>query len=258
LADLTGLPYDTRVLFVQSSQIVIAIILALLTLNLYTRYRKRKLPAAKYITLVSLFLTFTSCMQTIGANLFEPLLGIISFGWGLAFGMSAIANIFLYVFMLEIFYTGRSAGGVKLKIFIVVELGVAILMPILGPLSNIISAFASALLLVLMVHLFFSLALYITLIRATTASIVKTSDATARKGFSLIRMAGYAIIIAYCFFVLDRIWQILFEPEGYTIWVLLGWISAGVTGVLLYLGFVLPRRLRAETTGKTQSESTSG
>jgi hypothetical protein len=246
LTDLTGLSLVDRMLVVHLSQIMVSIILGLLTINLYRRYRERRQPASKTITLVSLFLTLTTSMEVIGARLFEPYLGIESFGWGLAFGMSAVANIFLYVFMLEIFYAGRSAGGVKFKIFVVVEATVAVLMPFLGPLSHIMSIFDTILLLVLMIHLLFALALYITLARVTTASLRKTADATARRGFSLIRMAAFAIIIAYCFFVLDRVWTTLFEPEAYTVWVMLGWVAAGVSGVLLYLGFVLPRRLRQE------------
>ncbi|WXG44917.1 MAG: hypothetical protein WED04_12955 [Promethearchaeati archaeon SRVP18_Atabeyarchaeia-1] len=247
MADITGLSFTDRVLIVGLSQVVAATILALLTINLYVRYRNRRMPAAKYITLVSLFLTLTSCMQLIGANLFEPVLGIQSFGWGLAFGMSAIANIFLYVFMLEIFSKGIGAGGAKLKIFALVEVSVAVLMPVFGPLSWFMPIFETLLLSVLMIHLLFSLALYVTLARVTTASMHKTTDGTSRRGFSLIRLAAFAIIIAYCFFVLDRVWEIVLEPEGYTVWVLLGWVSAGVSGVLLYLGFVLPSRLRRET-----------
>ncbi len=248
MADITGLSLADRVLVVHLSQIVVSIILALLTINLFRRYRERKQPAAKTITLVSLFLTFTTSMEVVGARLFEPVLGVLSLGWGLAFGMSAVANIFLYAFMLEIFSTGRGAGGAKFKIFIVVEASVAVLMPFLGPLSHITSFFENLLLVVLLIHLLFAFALYITLARVTTAEIHRTTDATARKGFSLIRMAAFAIIAAYSLFVLDRVWWILFEPEEYTFWSILGWWVAGVSGVLLYLGFVLPRRIRRGTT----------
>lgn len=245
MADITGISLADRVLIVGMSQIVVAAILALLTINLYMRFRERRLPATKYITLVSLFLALAACMQVIVANTLEPILGLISLGWGLAFGMSAIANIFLYVFMLEIFSKGRSAGGVRFKVFVMVEAAVAVLMPILGPLSNIVPTFASLLLTVLVIHLFFAFALYITLARVTTASIRKTTDEKARRGFSLIRLAAFAIIVAYLFFVLDRVWQIFLEPEGYTVWVILGWIMSGMAGVLLYSGFVLPSRMRS-------------
>jgi hypothetical protein len=244
LADITGLSLADRILIVGLSQIVVAAILALLTINLYLRFRERGLPATKYITLVSLFLSLAACQQVIGANLFEPILGIASVGWGLAFGISAIANIFLYVFMLEIFSKGISAGGARFKIFVVVEAAVAFLLPIVAPLSSVMSIFEALLLMVLVIHLLFSFALYITLARVTTASIRKTTDATARRGFSLIRLAAFAIITAYSFFVLDRVWQIFLEPEGYTIWVILGWAMSGIAGILLYSGFVLPSRIR--------------
>jgi hypothetical protein len=244
VADITGIPLADRVLIVGLSQIVVAAILAILTINLYTRFRERRLPATKDLTLVSLFLALASFMQVLIANTLEPILGVSSLGWGLAFGLTAIANIFLYAFMLEIFSEGRSSGGTWFKLFVVVEACIAVLLPIVAPLSNIISIFEALLLLVLVIHLSFSFSLYITLARWTTTSIRKTSDATARRGFSLIRLAAFTIIIAFSLFVLDRVWQIFLEPEGYTIWVILGWIMSGVGGILLYSGFVLPRRIR--------------
>jgi hypothetical protein len=193
-----------------------------------------------------------SCTQAIGAVLIEPALGVSSLGWGLAFGLTAIANIFLYAFMLQIFSTGTNAGGVRFKVFVIVEAIVAVLLPFAAPLSQppfsamLQSVFTIVLYLLLVVHLSFSIALYIALIKVTTASIRKTTNAMARRGFSLIRLAGFTIILSYTCFVLDRLWQYTFEPEGYTIFVIFGWVFAGFTGVLLYLGFVLPRRLRQD------------
>jgi len=247
LTDITGISYADRVLIVGISQIVVAAILAFLTINLYMRFRERRLPATKYLTLVSLFLSLTACLQVIVASLIEPILGVISLGWGLAFGMSAIANIFLYVFMLEIFSEGRKSGGAWFTVFVVVEAAVAVLMPILSPLGNAIPVFEPLLLMVLVTHLVFAFALYITLARVTTASIRKTTDPLARKGFSLIRLASFAIIVAYCFFVFDRIWSDLFEPESYTVWVIVAWIMAGIGGLLLYSGFIMPSRIRGTT-----------
>ena len=247
MADITGLPLFDRVVIVGLSQILVAALLALLTINLYLRFRKRRLAATKYLTLVSLFLALTACMQIIVAIFIEQIFAIIGFGWGLAFGLSAIANIFLYVFMLEIFSEGRKSGGAWFTVFVVVEAAVAVLMPILSPLGNAIPVFEPLLLMVLVTHLVFAFALYITLARVTTASIRKTTDPLARKGFSLIRLASFAIIVAYCFFVFDRIWSDLFEPESYTVWVIVAWIMAGIGGLLLYSGFIMPSRIRGTT-----------
>jgi hypothetical protein len=172
--------------------------------------------------------------------------GIHRLGLSLAFSMSAIANIFLYLFTLEIFYTGRKAGGAKLKVFATVEAGVAILLPIFGPSPTAISAVIDLFAPILLVHLLFALALYVTLFRATTRAIGATSDKVAKRGFSYIRMASVSIIAAYLLFVMDSMWTMLFEPEGYTYWVIAGWIAAGIAGVLLYIGFVLPRRVRQQ------------
>jgi glucan phosphoethanolaminetransferase (alkaline phosphatase superfamily) len=183
-------------------------------------------------------------MQVTASNLLEPILGVSSLGWGLAFGVSAIANIFLYAFMLEIFSKGMSAGGAWFKLYVIVEAVVAVLLPVFGPLSLMISVFKPLLLLVLVTHLVCAYALYIKLAMETTASMRKTTDTTARRGFSLIRLGAVFLMIAYLFFVLDRVWEYTLEPEGYTIWVILGWITSGIVGILLYSGFVLPTRMR--------------
>jgi hypothetical protein len=238
--------FNERVFFVFLSEAVIAVILLFLTLKLYGRYRERRLPAARYITLTSLFLTFTSAFQLLDLLVMDYFVGIHRLGLSLAFSMSAIANIFLYLFMLEIFYTGRKAGGAKLKIFAAVEASIALLLPILSPYPTAISAVVNLFAPLLLIHLVFAMALYITLFRATTRAIKATSDKLAKRGFSYIRMASISIIAAYLLFVMDSLWTMLFEPEGYTYWVIAGWIAAGIAGVLLYIGFVLPKGIRKQ------------
>jgi hypothetical protein len=173
--------------------------------------------------------------------------GIHDLGLSLAFSMSAIANIFLYLFMLEIFYTGRKAGGLTFKIFATVEASIAVLLPIFGPYPTPISTAIRLFVPLLFVHLVFAIALYVTLFMATTRSIKSTSDEVAKRGFSFIRMASVSIMAAYFFFVMDNLWTALYEPEGYTYWVLVAWVAAGIAGVLLYVGFVLPMRTKKRT-----------
>lgn len=236
--------FNERVLMVFLSQVIITAILVFLTLKLFGRYRERRQPATRYITLTSLFLSLTTCMQLLDMLVMDPLVGIRRVGLSLAFSMSAIANIFLYLFMLEIFYKGRESGGARLKIFGVVEGAVAVLLPILGPTMATGSTLLDTFTVLLLVHLTFALALYLTLIMATTRAIHGTTDQIARRGFSYIRLAALSIIVAYLLFVMDSVWTAFFEPEGYTYWVIAGWIAAGISGILLYIGFVLPRRLR--------------
>jgi hypothetical protein len=177
----------------------------------------------------------------------DPFVGIRRVGLSLAFAVSAIANIFLYLFMLEIFSKGRQSGGAKLKIFAIVEGAIVVLLPILGPTTAVGSTLLDAFTVLLLVHLAFALALYLALIRVTSRAIHGTTDSVAKRGFSYIRMAAVSIIAAYLLFVMDSVWTALVEPEGYTYWVIGGWIAAGISGVLLYVGFVLPRRLRQQT-----------
>jgi len=236
--------FNDRVFFVFLSEVIVAIILFYLTVKLHRRYAERKQAAARYITFASLFLALTASFQLLDLLIMDYYVGVHNLGLSLAFSMSAIANIFLYLFMLEIFYTGRKDGGLKLKIFMAVEGSIAILLPIFGPYPTPISAAIGLFTPLLLVHLVFAIALYVTLFRATSHSIKSTSDQLAKRGFSFIRVASVTIIAAYVFFIMDELWTVLYEPEGYTYWVIGGWIAAGITGVLLYLGFVLPTRVR--------------
>jgi hypothetical protein len=239
--------FNERVIMVFISEVTVTAILFFLTLKLYGRYRERKQPATRYITFTSLFLSLTTCLQLLDMLIMDPFIGIRRVGLSLAFAASAIANIFLYLFMLEIFYTGRKAGGAKLKIFATVEAAVAILLPILGPTTVVGSTLIDAFTILLLIHLAFALALYLALIRVTSRAIHGTTDALAKRGFSYIRFAAVSIIAAYLLFVMDSVWTALLEPEGYTYWVIAGWIAAGISGILIYIGFVLPRRLRKQT-----------
>lgn len=221
-------------------EVLITIVLASLSRNLYLRYKERQQPAAKYITLVTVFLSLTTCLQLLDLFIFDPYFHTKRIGLGFAYATSALANIFLYLFLLEIFSSGKGAGGAKLKLFISVEGTVAIFLPITGPL------FYLGYIAFLLVHLACAFALYIALIVATSSAIRKTSDPASKTGFKILRAGGVSIIAAYALFVLDAIWTVVVtNGVGYTYWSIFGWVAAGVSGTLLYLGFTLPFRIRA-------------
>lgn len=231
---------NERVFFTFIMEVIVTIALASLSRNLYHRYKERQQPAAKYITLTTVSLSFTTCLQLLDLFILDPFAGTQRIGLGLAFAASAMANIFLYLFMLEIFSTGRGAGGSKLKIYIVVEVIVAISLPITGPLLYL------GYVLFLLVHLVCSFVLYAALIRVTTVAINKTEDTASKTGFKILRVMGISIIATYILFIMDAIWSLLVtNGEGYTYWVLFAWAAAGLSGILLYLGFTLPIRIRA-------------
>ncbi len=232
-------------------EIFTGIILALLTRNLYQRYKQRKSTALRYLTLTTFFLSLTSLLQLLDQFIFDPFTEIEAVGYGLAFGMSAVGNIFMAWFMLEIFSSGRASGGGKLKLFVIIEGLVAVLSPIFGPLRV---PFPEPFLMVLLVHLVFSLILYFTFIKVTTGGIKKTSDPIARKGFVFLRFGGVMIASAYISFILDSVWFQVFAAQ-YSFWVMLGWLFAAAAGILLYQGFIHPTKTRAQTESAGKKEA---
>ena len=140
--------------------------------------------------------------------------------------------------------SGRASGGGKVTGFVIVEGTVAVLSPITNPLfpQQIESQ------IVLIIHLLFSIILYVMFIRVTTNGMRKTSDAITRKGFAFLRAGGFTIIFAYTCFILDNL-----SGSGYTYWVILGWMFAAVTGIMLFEGFIYPTKKRPqEESGSTK------
>ncbi len=217
------------------------IVLALLTRDLFQRYKQRRSVALKYLTLTTFFLSLTSLLQLLDQFYFDYFTTIRAVGYGLAFGMSAVGNIFMVWFMLEIFSSGRASGGFKLKIFIINEGLVAVLAPIFGPFSTEVPL---PFLMVLLVHLLFALILYFTFIKVTTKGIRKAGDPITRKGFVFLRLGGLAIALAYISFILDFVWRLAFGIQ-YSFWVMLGWLFAATAGILLFQGFIYPTKARA-------------
>lgn len=237
-----GIFLNENAFIVANIEIFTGIVLLILTINLFRRLARRKSVALRYLSLTTLFLSLTSLLQLLDQFYFDLYTTFSAVGYGLAFGMSAVGNIFMAWFMLEIFGSGKSSGGWKLRLFVSVECCVAILSPIFGPLRV---TTAEPFLLVLLVHLVFSLLLYFTFIKVTTRAINKTSDSITRKGFVYLRAGGVTIVAAYISFILDSVWFAVFSSQ-YSFWVMLGWVFAAATGILLFQGFVYPTKARIQ------------
>ncbi len=240
--EFLGIFLNENAFVVACIEIFTGIILLLLTSNLYQRYKQRMSVALRYLMLTTFFLGLTSLLQLLDQFFFDLFTTLSAVGYGLAFGMSAVGNIFMAWFMLEIFGSGKSSGGVKLKIFVFVEGCVAVLSPIFGPLreTNPLPFLG-----VLLIHLVFALILYFTFIKVTSIAIQKTNDPITRKGFSYLRAGGFTIVAAYISFILDSVWFEAFRVQ-YSFWVMLGWLFAAATGILLFQGFVYPTKARAQ------------
>ncbi|HMF30485.1 MAG TPA: hypothetical protein VKK79_03680 [Candidatus Lokiarchaeia archaeon] len=233
------------------SEAFTCIVLALLTRNLYLRLKQRQHPATKYLTLTTFFLSLTAGLQLTDIFIFGPFTTFQSVGYSFAFAMSAVGNIFMLWFLLEIFSSGRKSGGAKANVFVGVESAVVVLVSIFGPTWLFGFTLQNVFLAILVVHLIFALILYFTLIRVTTQAIAKASDPIARRGFSYIRAGGFTIAVAYISFILDRVWFFAFGIS-YSPWVITGWFLAALSGILLFFGFVWPTRARKQGTDSNQ------
>lgn len=234
-----GIFLNERAFIVACIEIFTGFVLAFLTRNLFLRYKQRQAIALRYLIFTTLFLCLTAWSQLLDQFLFDPFLRTHNLGLGIAYCMSAIANIFWAWFMLEIFGSGRASGGSKITIFMIVEGAIAILSPIVAPIS------LDVFLPILIIHVVLAFILYFTFIKVTTNGIKKTGDPITRKGFAYLRAGGVTIMITYLSFVLDQLWDNLFTIT-YSEWAIFGWLCAGITGIMLFQGFVYPTKARAQ------------
>ncbi|GAB4311761.1 MAG: hypothetical protein Kow0069_12190 [Promethearchaeota archaeon] len=228
--------FNERVVFAFAAQLFTSTSMGLLTRRLLVTYRERGHPAAKYLSRTTLFLAFTSSFQLLDMLLFTPFLDVGGLGYGLAYTWSAVANVFMLWFALEIFSTGVDTAGASAKAFVVLEGVVAVATPLVALLAE------PAVILVLGVHMGAALVLYFWLFGQTREAAQKVDEQDAKRGFQLLGLGVACIIAAYVSFVMDRVWTTLFLPEGYTAFTVVGWLFAASAGILLYFGFTLPAR----------------
>jgi len=170
---------------------------------------------------------------------------VIQIQTSFSFAGTALANIVLICFLKSIFYEGRSK--LWMRAIVVIELGVAILMPVL--------AFAVAEpLYVLVLHAFASIIIYI--FQAIRAFAIgsklkreKSTDVASINGITLIGLSGVLLISTFCAFIMQEIAFVfkedflaigLIDNLGCSLFVAIGFVLAVVSLFVLYVGYYVP------------------
>jgi hypothetical protein len=166
-----------------------------------------------------------------------------------SFGLAGIANAFLVGFLVKVFREGKYTW--YSYIIIVLELVVL-------PWGLYLSIVGQDTLPVLALLLAASLVLYI--IQIVVASrlegrIDKSQDYVSFKGIQYIGVSGMFLIATFAAFVLQEVAKqvSIFASIGLmegsdSIFVPLGWVFAGITTYLLYVGYIMPEWVKKRWT----------
>jgi hypothetical protein len=147
--------------------------------------------------------------------------------------MTAIANVFIYLFIDEVFIKRGSLYTSIAGILNGVTVGSLIIMNDFGE-----ELYAEAQPIVIY-HAVLSLITFGLLAGLAIRESVKSEEQMPKVGFVLIGMYGIFVALVFILFALD-----LLMPMGYSPFYYAAWISAGVGVLCGYLGYMFPNWLK--------------
>nr|MDO8088074.1 hypothetical protein [Candidatus Sigynarchaeum springense] len=170
----------------------------------------------------------------------RPVFNYVTLGSYLSFTMNAIANIFLLLFIRDVFFEDKNKKPLGLLAAMEIAVGPALVI-------IFFTGDPDWPLLALAVHVASAMAIYIVLTR--NAIVLRgrikrdSSKQVEAHGLAYIALSGLFMLAALILFVSHEAIILVPIREYWT--VTLGWILGAVGGVVVYLGFTPPEWLKA-------------
>jgi len=217
----------------------VLIVFAYLSLRTGLKYKQNRAPAVR-----NLFLSFNSYFLA-GCALFSTkwveystggVVDVSSLGINCGYAFSALGNLFLFYFTLDIFFkeikpyfretitlaTGTIEGFLIIFIF-----------QTEAPFLEIPGVYLPFQL--LLWHGIVSTVIFIILFSQSYSEWKKTTSPVPRAGFLMIAVSALFELLVFIFFILDS-----FFPAGYSLFYFLGWTSASIAGLFAMIGYFMP------------------
>lgn len=212
----------------------------------FRRWAKKRTSILLYLSCSILFWSLAALIDPIiytSAQFSETEFDIISFGSSISFGLSAIANLTLVMFIVHVFYEKKYSPVAYL--LMIIEMSIL-------PLGIIFYMVDIEILIVYILHLVASSVIYFTLLRVSInlrRKLIsqKESDVAAINGILIIGIAAFILFLTLIWFVLHEVMAMLDDTSPLDLkrlspFTVLGWLFAGLGAVLLYWGYTLPLR----------------
>ncbi len=218
---------------------IVLLVFTYLSLKTGLKYLQGRVPAVR-----NLFLSFSSYFFA-GLALFTTKaiehftqggIDVSSLGINLGYAFSALGNLFLFYFTLDIFFTEIKpyfretitiATGITegfLFIFIFKTQTPFIEIP------GIYIPFQ-----LLFWHVTVSSLIFIILFSRSFTEMRKTTNPVPRAGFLMIALSALFELFVFIFFIIDSLF-----PAGYSLFYFLGWTSASLAGFCAMIGYLMP------------------
>ncbi len=164
----------------------------------------------------------------------------VALGSYISFTMNAIANIFLLLFIRDVFFDGKAKGFIIMLAVLEASVGPALV-------TIFFTGDPDLPLLALGVHVASAVAVY-TILSANAFKLRDRIKLDATKqvethGLAYIGVSGLILFAAVTLFVVHEVVILVPIREYWT--VTLGWLLGSFAGVVVYLGFTPPERLKA-------------
>lgn len=216
---------------------IVAISMGFLTVKGFMKYAERRRKPTLSLSLSFLFMSLAVASSATGKWIqFFKNAPILSYDDGfiiIAYMMTAIANIFIFVFIDEVFLNLGNLSVAISGLLNGVTVGTLIIMNDFGE-----ELYNEALPIVIY-HAAISLITFGLLAGLAIREAVKSEQQLPKVGFVLIAMYGIFVALVFILFALD-----LAMPTGYTPFYYAAWISAGVGVLCGYLGYIFPEWLK--------------
>lgn len=239
------IPFELRVFPLLGYYIILSVFGLIITIKIFFNYRKKKHPAALYLTLSFAVLTLAIVVLAIGlaeAAITGYYKEIYRFSLPFAYSMVILADIFLFKFTNQLTKKGKKAFIPLLLIGVV--LIIVLFLPfnywgmpqeeIGQPYIRMYSTMGVVL---------FSYVIYISIIVLCRIT-KKYSDSKIKKvRLSLLSYSMFSLILFFLMNIGDTILIVFYDHPGYSIFIYIAWIFALVFLILSYFSLFMPKRL---------------
>ncbi len=177
----------------------------------------------------------------------------------ISFGLLAIGNIGLLMFIREVFYKNEY----NWKVYLIIGIEISIL-----PLVLILHYQGIDTIYVLFIHLLASFTIYISQFYQSIQlgrkmRIEAPENVEGLTAIRYIGLSGIFLLLTYVSFIMQELVFLLRDvyeklniiQEGATIFIPLGFFLAGLSAYLLYVGLILPKWLRSYLRKRTDKEN---